>query len=193
MNAATWINAPATTMLASCCAVCAHPLLDAESVERGIGPDCAKKYGYGSAAGVPSFEAAAKALGEALPIGDAHAIANSLVHRIACEQRGAFAGRACAALSALGYDKLARRIARRLGSVEITREGELLLVKTPRGLDDDAFRAFVSAMSRLRGARWDGERKLRAVPIGQRRELWAVLRRCLPAGTIVAGERMGST
>ena len=39
-------TAPATRMLATQCAVCARPLLDAVSVETGIGPHCRAKYGF---------------------------------------------------------------------------------------------------------------------------------------------------
>ena len=38
-------NAPATKMLATNCACCGRPLVDAKSVECGIGPDCREKYG----------------------------------------------------------------------------------------------------------------------------------------------------
>jgi gamma-glutamylaminecyclotransferase len=44
-------NAPATRLLATSCACCGRALLDAISVEAGIGPDCREKYGYGEAQG----------------------------------------------------------------------------------------------------------------------------------------------
>jgi hypothetical protein len=39
-------NAPATEMLATHCAICSRPLLDAVSVEIGIGPVCRQRHGY---------------------------------------------------------------------------------------------------------------------------------------------------
>ena len=45
MNDSSYLTAPATKMLATHCAVCARALVDAKSVELGIGPDCRKKYG----------------------------------------------------------------------------------------------------------------------------------------------------
>lgn len=39
-------SAPATLMLATHCVVCGRSLLDAKSVEVGMGPDCREKYGY---------------------------------------------------------------------------------------------------------------------------------------------------
>lgn len=38
--------APATRMLATHCAACARPLVDAKSVETGMGPDCRKRHGF---------------------------------------------------------------------------------------------------------------------------------------------------
>ena len=42
----SYVNAPATKMLATHCCVCHRPLLDAKSVELGIGPDCLKRHGF---------------------------------------------------------------------------------------------------------------------------------------------------
>ena len=39
-------NAPATKLLATNCCACGKPLVDAKSVEVGMGPVCRKKYGY---------------------------------------------------------------------------------------------------------------------------------------------------
>ena len=39
-------NAPATRMLATHCAACGRPLVDATSVETGMGPVCRERYGY---------------------------------------------------------------------------------------------------------------------------------------------------
>lgn len=39
-------NAPATKMLATNCACCGLPLVDAKSVELGIGPICREKHGF---------------------------------------------------------------------------------------------------------------------------------------------------
>lgn len=39
-------NAPATKLLASHCVACGRPLVDAVSVETGMGPDCRERHGY---------------------------------------------------------------------------------------------------------------------------------------------------
>jgi len=66
-------TAPATILLATRCCVCNRPLVDAVSVELGIGPDCREKYGYNVDVEPEAREAA-----------------NKLVHRVAC---GALSGR----------------------------------------------------------------------------------------------------
>ena len=80
----TYESAPATKMIATHCAVCARPLLDAESVERGIGPDCAKRHGFGKEQEEPNWLTVAVALSE-LPDGSAE---RELVETADARKRG---------------------------------------------------------------------------------------------------------
>lgn len=50
-------NAPATRMLAIYCACCRKPLVDAKSVETGMGPVCRGKHGFNKADGVANWPA----------------------------------------------------------------------------------------------------------------------------------------
>lgn len=43
-------SAPATKLLATHCVACGRPLVDAKSVEAGMGPDCRERHGYGDEA-----------------------------------------------------------------------------------------------------------------------------------------------
>ena len=158
-------NAPATEMLATECAVCGRPLLDARSVELGIGPECRRKYGYN----VECDDAA-------------RAEANALVYRIAMAQRGIDVATACARLSELGFEKLAGRIAERAVDVRIVEDGDRLRVhaRFVEGAADD-WRA-------IRGRRWNGETKTNEVPKSERRALWALLVRHY-AGAVGVGPR----
>jgi len=117
----SYVNAPATKMLASHCCVCALPLVDAESVEKGIGPICRKRYKYD----IPADDAARKR-------------ANALVHEIALVQKGAKAFVACRELHDLGWFDLAGRIMHRLTKIEIEAVGEELVVRTPMSLGFNA-------------------------------------------------------
>jgi hypothetical protein len=90
-------NAPATKLLATACACCGRDLVDAVSVETGIGPECRKKY----AIDTDVSEAARQE-------------ANALVYSVA--QKGIGIRKAQAAferLAELGFVVLAERIAKR--------------------------------------------------------------------------------
>lgn len=49
-------NAPATKLLATHCCCCARPLVDAKSVELGIGPECRKRHGFAEAQEAPNWK-----------------------------------------------------------------------------------------------------------------------------------------
>jgi hypothetical protein len=134
-------NAPTTKLVATHCAVCAHPLVDAVSVERGIGPDCAAKHGYG-------HEADAAGRTEA----------NALVHAIAVHQDGVEVEEAVTRLQELGFVVLAARIAKRVADVTILPLNGKLAVHTPYKAEaTPAFRA-------VPGRTWDKDAKVNLVP-----------------------------
>ena len=156
----TYLDDPATALLATDCAVCNRPLRDAVSVEAGSGPDCRKRHGYGQAQGeadwtaVESVLAAHSDLAAVLAAhrGDAHRLANVLVHRAACAHRDERAPHV-QAVGALGFTVLAAALARGAGEVvEVEPYDGRLAVKTPF---NETFNALVSSL-RI-GARWDRE------------------------------------
>lgn len=108
----TYENAPATKLLATHCAVCARPLVDAKSVELGIGPDCRKKYGFDMAC-----------------TEEARNRANRLVYLIALgtmsfnDTKDAIQG-----LMNLGFTVLAERITYRLAAITVTEKGPTRLL-----------------------------------------------------------------
>lgn len=55
MTIASYEDAPATKLIAVNCACCARPLLDAISVENGMGAVCRRKHGFTKADGEPSW------------------------------------------------------------------------------------------------------------------------------------------
>jgi len=160
-------NAPATLMLATQCAVCGRPLVDAVSVETGMGPDCRERHGY--YATVPE---AARTLG------------NKIVHAIAA---GAHTGpdlvSALQSLRSLGFDRLADTIAERQAGIVITvTDDGRLAVRTP------FMPAAVAAWRHIPGRRWDKTDKVNTVPVSSRADLWALLRAYFP-GTIGLGPK----
>jgi len=197
-------NAPATILLATNCACCGRPLVDATSVETGVGPDCRRKYGYDDAQGPPDWLAAVEALNPRLVPNlfgsgrsataewgvDARAVSNLLTHRFALATDPAEKGALVAAIGFLGFTKLATKLAESaLGKVEVLPAGDRLAVKTPYRAD------FVAALKAARiGARWDRETKVWTVPVDQRARagLWGALRAHF-AGALLVSERGTTT
>jgi|GEM_PF-6655825 hypothetical protein len=179
-------NAPATRLVATHCACCSRPLVDAASVERGVGPECARKYGYDDAQGEPDWDAVQKALDfkdGCFPDRDPHKAANALVYHIATNPVEGSAP-AIAAIDALGFKTLARTLAERLDAITVEAEGDMLVIKAPYS------EAFNVAMRRVPGARWNAGRKARMVPAMQRMQLWAAIKAAFGPGTLVVGSRV---
>jgi hypothetical protein len=156
-------NAPATRMLATHCAACARPLVDAKSVEIGMGPDCRKRLGFD------------REVSE-----EARAQANRIVYAIAAHLHdtapGAGAAQAERArkLLELGFTALADKVLERVAPIRIEVEGDRLAVRTP--YSEQATLLFRGIPNR----RWDRERKVNVVPAAERRTLWQALERAYP-------------
>lgn len=188
-------TAPATVLLATECACCARPLVDAVSIETGMGPICRAKHGYSDEPGPADAVRFGAYLGaynatvagdRVLSLesvdGETRVLANRIVHRIACGRESVEQiARLVAALDALGFSTLARRIAKRMRAVEVTTEGDALVVRAPFSL------AFNDAVRACRGQRFDRDRKVRVVPRAQRVQLWEAIRQAFGPGTIVCG------
>lgn len=166
-NATGYENAPACEMLATHCAACGRPLVDAVSVEANMGPVCREKYGVADGA-----------------TDEQRAAANVIVARIAREVSGMTDENVLelvAELRALGFVALADRVvARVVGApkVTITVEGPELVVATPcydvnGELVADTFRT-------IDGRFWDRAAKVNRFPLRSKRALWAALRQCFP-------------
>jgi hypothetical protein len=190
-------TAPSTALLATACALCGRPLRDAISVEAGVGPDCRKKYGYAEAQTAPDFTAAlscvgsdggriSESLADALSNGDARRAANILVHRAALEQSPYLV----AAISALGFARLAEKLAERLEQtrnvVRVTREGEWFVVRAPFNAE------FLDLVRLITNQRWDSKRQVRFVHETRREALWLAIQEAFPM-TLVVGTRMTVT
>lgn len=202
-------TAPATKMLATFCACCARPLVDAVSVETGVGPDCRKTHGYATAQTAPIWAEVARFAVEAKLTGvdlfglgmtvsdverlaalaestwclggvETRRVANILVHRIAVDQDGPTVQALTNAVRALGYAKLAGRIAARLARVHIDVEGSELHVRTP--YEPEA----VAVLRAVPGRRWvKGEKRggYNAYPLTAKRAVFNALKRAFPGAT----------
>lgn len=151
MNTSGYENAPSTQLLATQCAACGRPLVDAVSVETGMGPECRRKYGYGDANA------------------EGRAEANALVYAVAVNQTGLLVAQAAERLKALGFDKLASKIVDRAVDITITEEGGTLAVEFP--YNEGAIRD----CRRIPGRRWDADRKVNTFPVSARAHVWRLL------------------
>lgn len=158
-------TAPATLMLATHCAACGRPLVDAASVEAGMGPDCRKKYWVK----VDVSEAARLA-------------ANAIVYTIALKQAGDDVIAGIAQLIALGFVVLAERIAKRVNAIQISEVAGRLAVKTP--YSEEA----VAAQRHIPGRVWDKERKVNTFPLASKPWVWDFLLKMYP-GQVALGPK----
>jgi len=149
-------NAPATKMLATQCAVCNRPLVDAKSVETGMGPECRRKPGFALSCSEETRTAA-----------------NKIVYRIALARSDAawlaengngqtfagFVARETEELRDIGFEQLAGVIEKRAICVRIVkREDGALNVFTPykNGIGE--------AFQRIPGRCWSQREKANTIP-----------------------------
>lgn len=161
MNA--YENAPATKMLATNCVVCGRALVDAVSVEMGIGPECRKEYDGGISTEV-------------------RVEANKIVHAAAMAAGIGRISEVLAAadkIEALGLAVLASKMRRRFKNAERLAEieieelpGGFYRVVTPYRRKDS--KAFVAAWRGVPGRRWANGANV--VPVASKTALWAVLK-----------------
>lgn len=178
-------SAPATKILATHCACCGRPLVDATSVETGVGPDCRARFGYADAQDPADWQAVMTeldgfvAVAEVNPTMEPRKAANWLVYHIAADQSGPNVSAMTNAVAYLGYKTLAARIAKRLAPIQIEVQGQEYVVKSPYIENAPNWAAGVP------GARWNRETKRRHVPVSSRAQLFAALKRAYPGTTAV--------
>ncbi len=161
-------NAPATKMLATACAICARPLLDAKSVEIGIGPICRDKYGYGELSGLTE---------------EVRIEANKAIHAIACDQDGPKVIPNVKRLMELGLTGVVSAVLARVAVVKLatTPDGRYAVKSPYSDMATSLFRT-------VAGRRWDKERKLNVFPASSKEALFEVLKRAYP-GAIAVGPK----
>lgn len=154
-------NSKACKMVATHCLCCGRALVDAKSVEAGIGPICRSKYGYD------------------LDVSEqARAQANQLVYEIACDQGSIASAHKCEVLKDLGFSTLADRVLERMTKVTVEVVNQEYVVKGPyvseAGL---TWKHFVGTFGR-----WDPTNKVRRffrTPANQK-AIWAALQSLYP-------------
>ncbi len=155
-------NAPATKLVATHCCVCGRALLDAVSVQRGIGSICAENGGLD----IPSV------------LVETRSAANQIVHAIACEPTPAVAVPGCLKLRALGFGVLADVIMKRVCN-QLT--GIVVCIDHAQPDPDYAvvwpYRPEVTQDKRAYGGHWDPVRHVNVWSRARRGDLWAFLQK----------------
>lgn len=171
--------------------------MDALSVETGIGPICRSKHGFNKPDSEPSWDEAMVALGKVVESvldsdkgaaawanRDARKVCNVLVYSIAADRNDALNENRIRAIFALGYRKLAAKLAMVLGGVSVTSDNgnaDYLVLKAP-------YTDYWRPMAAIQGQYWDRKRKLRVVPAVHKAQLWAALVAMYP-GKLCVGEK----
>lgn len=196
MNANGYENAPATLMIAVNCACCSRPLLDAVSVETGMGPVCRKKHGFNTPDSVVELLAVVSTLAAILPgetyltvvggVSTAREAANKIVHRIACVGLGVEVAPLLLALAELGFTKLAGIMTERAATIVITRTETTVEVVAPYS---DEFLAATRAIPTRRWVKNEGKKGGRTVfAAAQAKALLAALTKSFP-GAVAMGPK----
>ena len=178
-------SAPATKILATHCACCGRPLVDATSVETGVGPDCRARFGYADAQDPADWQRVLieldgfVAVADINPTMEPRKAANWLVYHIAADQAGPHVVAMTNAVAALGFTTLAARISKRLAPIQIELQGQEYVVKSPY------IENAPNWASSVPGARWDREAKRRRVPVSSRQALFQALKRAYPGSTAI--------
>lgn len=146
-------NANTTELVATNCCVCRRALVDAVSVETGIGPVCREKHGY-----------------NVIVDDDTRSAANQIVYQIAANQNGPKVFKMITELNALGFALLASRIAARLTKITIKTTDGGYLVRT--GYSPET----TSDWRALPGRRWNKIEKANFVPTASKAKLFALLK-----------------
>lgn len=181
-----YASAPATAMLNSRCSLCKRPLLDAESVEAGMGPICRERAGY-SEAGEPDWVAAR--LAATIPLDEgrgARREVNRLVWWIADNPGHRDAVAQVRAVVALGYLKLAQHlVARDRVCIEVTKMEDCYRVVAP------LLFGFRDSIREIEGRRWNRDENAWEVPRRSRADLIRAIRDNFEPGTVlVCGDKI---
>lgn len=161
-------SSPGCKLVATNCACCGKALVDAPSLAAGMGPICRKKHGFDV-----NCDAATRTE------------VNTIVYALAANPRAADVRMKLARLVALDFEKLAKRISKRLGSagmLTITEvDGELHLAAPYNP-------AATEHLRRVPGRQWDATSKVNRFPATSRALLLWAMRQGY-AGATVSGPK----
>jgi len=181
-------KSPVYNMVPTHCSCCRRPLVDATSVEFGVGPICRNKYGYEDAHPVtPDIDAAMTAVMgkfsdlafagrvmKAVKADDSRKAANLLNCLMAVSLKKKVSEAdimlGTEALATLGYTTLASRVSEVLTAVKIEEVNGRVKVVTPYN------ETFVASTRAIKGSRYDRDAKCWTVPVTEKAALWGAIK-----------------
>ena len=169
-----YVNSPATKMLATNCLVCGRPLVDAVSVQTGVGPECRKNM-------------------DVFFISKEHQeLANKLVYLAAIAVQNGKIQEVLGFAEQIEFQcqmpELAAKIRERFSdsarkasvhaNITITVDGDRMFVKTPyrRGEAEE----FKQAWRNIPGRRWRSDLRVNEIPVASKDQLWTLLGKFFP-------------
>ena len=164
----SYVDAPACQLLATHCCCCGRPLVDAISVELGIGPECRKGFDG-------NIDATTQNDCNRLTRAAAVAAQSGNVERVR---------EIAETIEFLGLTALANKIRKRFVNAEkratitIVNNGDTLIVETPFRRKDSS--DFIEAWRNIPGRRYDRSRNANVVPVSAKQQLWQLLKRFFP-------------
>lgn len=182
-----YTKSPVYEMVPTHCSCCNRPLVDATSVEYGVGPVCRKKYSYEDAIPVtPEIrEAMVNVLSRfhdlafggrvmaAVDANDSRKAANLLNRLLAVSLKHDVSDVdvivAIEALETLGYTDLANRVSSVIATVSVEEKAGKILVKVPFE------RAFVD--TKVAGRHYNKPTDTWIVPAKSKKDLWVALQK----------------
>jgi hypothetical protein len=174
----SYTNAPATKLVATACLICRRPLLDAKSVETGIGPVCRERSGFDADPSLPPkpYQPLGvldpdRSVQARVDSGNHRGAANALVNFAARTNDKELAARAAVQVGRLGYVRLSQAVLEGLSDILIRLDDGAFLVKASSS--DSRWRWVVEQM----GGSFDRKTKLFSVPAASKRRLWGALKR----------------
>lgn len=188
--------APVTRLVATRCCLCGRELADAVSLERGVGPVCAQRYGADEPQVAPNWSrAGAQLWAGGIPVEtldalitacDARRLANAALYRVSAAPDAPEAACLVEGIRALGFVTLAERLTERLaeeGTVTVRAEGAVYCVAAPF---NPAFNEALREAAPSR--RWDREARVWRVPAADRAGLWRAIRTAFRGHVLVTDE-----
>lgn len=180
-----YIESPVVNMVATDCACCGRPLVDAKSVEFGIGPVCRSKYGMTNPDGEVDLELAMVLLDKVIEdygfertfdLKDRQKAVNKLAYWAACHQGQKRAAIVAKVIRALGYVKFADKISEHAGVAPVkgtlSDDGKSILVDAPYRAES------LGAWRSIPGRRWTGSAN--SIPVSSLPQLRELVEKFYP-------------